>query len=89
MALKLELFSSPACGKCDQMKKKLQAVADQSEGRIEFTVVNILQEMDYALQLGVLSTPCIAVNGNLLTLGLPDMDELKKILDEHLAGGIG
>jgi len=88
MALKLELFSSPACGKCDQVKKKLQAIADQSGGAIAFTVVNILQEMDYALKLGVLSTPCIAVNGKLLTFGLPDMDELEKTLAEHVAGGV-
>ena len=88
MALKLELFSSPACGKCGQVKKKLQKIADQSEGAIEFTVVNILQEMDYALKLGVLSTPAIAVNGKTAAFGLPDMEELEKILADHLTGGV-
>ena len=86
MAVKLELFSSPACGKCDQVKKKLQDIADQSGGTIKFMVINILEQMDYALQLGVLSTPCIAVNGKLEFFGLPTMDERRQVLDKEAAG---
>ncbi len=85
MAVKIELFSSPACGKCDQVKKKLQDIADQSDGTLEFVVINILEQMDYALQLGVLSTPCIAVNGKLEFFGLPTMDELQQVLDREAA----
>jgi protein-disulfide isomerase len=42
--------------------------------------VNILQEMDYAVDLGVLSTPAIAINGELVFTSLPSSKQLQAAL---------
>ena len=86
MTISIELFSSPACGKCDQVKKKLQKIADKSGGTVDFSIINILEQMDYALELGILSTPSIAINGKLEFIGLPPMDKLQQILDRESDG---
>ncbi len=58
MAIKVEVFSSPGCGKCGHAKKVLRKLADELDGsQINWREVNILEELDYAVALGVLSTP--------------------------------
>jgi len=49
---------------------------------IEWREVNILKEMDYAVELGVLSTPAIAINGELEFSGLPSQKKLRAKLEE-------
>ncbi len=85
MKLKVEVFSSPGCSKCGHAKDMLRSmVAELGDDRIEWREVNILQELDYAVKTGVLSTPAIAVNGELVFVGLPSAGKLKTLLTEKL-----
>lgn len=85
MAIKVEVFSSPGCGKCGHAKDVLKKVAEEiGGGRIDWREVNVLDEMDYAVKLGVLSTPAIAVNGKLLFTSLPSTKKLRQVLEEKL-----
>jgi len=86
--LKVEVFSSPGCAKCGHAKDVLRKVAEEVGGeRIEWREVNVLDDMDYAVRLGVLSTPAIAVNGELLFTGLPSERKLRKVLERRLREG--
>ena len=86
--LKVEVFSSPGCAKCGHAKDVLKKVAEEVGGsRIEWREVNVLDDMDYAVKLGVLSTPAIAVNGEVLFTALPSEKKLRKVLEQRLREG--
>ncbi|MEK7815574.1 MAG: thioredoxin family protein [Pseudomonadota bacterium] len=83
--LKIEVFSSPGCAKCGHAKDVLKKVAKEVGGdRIEWREVSVLDEMDYAVKLGVLSTPAIIVNGELLFTSLPSEKKLRQTLARML-----
>ena len=67
MSVEVEIFSSPGCTKCSHAREVLRRLTEEVEhGRIEWREVNVLNELDYAVSLGVLSTPAIAINGGLV-----------------------
>ncbi|HEC26844.1 MAG TPA: glutaredoxin, partial [Gammaproteobacteria bacterium] len=77
MSIKVEVFSSPGCSKCGKAKYVLEDIAKEIGGnRIDWHEVNILDEIDYAVQLGVLSTPSIAIDGVLIFTSLPSEKRL-------------
>ena len=84
--IKVEVFSSPGCGKCTQAKMVLKAIADEiGQDKITWRDVNILEEMDYAVELGVMSSPAIAIDGKLIFSSLPSAAKLRAALDKQLA----
>jgi len=88
MNVKVEVFSSPGCSKCGHAKELLRTMAlELGEDRIQWRDVNILEELDYAVEMGVLSTPAIAVNGKLVFAGLPAAEKLKALLVDRLNAG--
>ena len=83
--LKVEVFSSPGCTRCGQAKDMLRKVAEEiGGGRLAWREVNVLDEMDYAVSLGVLSTPAIAVNGRLVFTALPSAKKLRQTLEVEI-----
>ena len=84
MTIKVEVFSSPGCGKCGHAKEVLRKIAQEMGGEIEWREVNILEELDYAVRLGVMSTPAIAVNGKLVFTALPSAAKLRLALEQAL-----
>lgn len=85
MTIKVEVFSSPGCGKCAHAKTALKRIAEELGDCIQWREVDILQEMDYAVQLGVLSTPAIAIDGRLEFTALPSEKKLRTHLQAKLA----
>lgn len=84
--LRVEVFSSPGCAKCDHAKALLKAVADEIGGaRISWRQVDILREIDYAVELGVMSAPAIAIDGMLVFPSLPRAAKLRAELLHRLA----
>lgn len=85
MSLKIEVFSSPGCGKCGHAKDVLRKLADElGGGSINWREVNILEELDHAVSLGVLSTPSIAINDELVFSSLPSVKKLRTELLSRL-----
>ena len=82
---KIEVFTAPGCGKCGKAKDELETIVDQlGNEKFEWREVNILQEMDYAIELGVLSTPSIAISGELVFTALPSARQLLQALESRL-----
>jgi predicted DsbA family dithiol-disulfide isomerase len=82
--MKIEIFSSPGCGKCGHAKVQLKELVEELNRQatgpaIEWREVNILEDMDYAVDLGVLSTPSLAIDGDLVFTRLPGR---KRLLEE-------
>ena len=85
MNIKIEIFSSPGCGKCGHAKEVLRKLADEMGGdKIQWREVNILDEMDHAVQLGVLSTPSISIDNELVFTSLPSVKKLRAELEHRL-----
>lgn len=83
--LKVEVFSSPGCGKCTQAKSMLKAIVEEiGQGRVSWREVNILEEMDYAVELGVMASPAIAIDGKLAFVSLPSASKLRSELAKRL-----
>ncbi len=85
MTIKVEVFASPGCGKCGQAKEVLRKLsAELGAGRVQWREVNVLEELDYAVDLGVLATPAIAIDGMLVFTGLPSVRRLRGELERRL-----
>jgi glutaredoxin len=83
--VKVEVFSSPGCAKCAQAKTMLKTVAEEfGRDKIAWREVNILEEMDYAVDLGVMSSPAIAIDGQLVFASLPSAAKLRAELGGRL-----
>jgi len=82
--IKIEIFTSPGCGKCGHAKTTLRKMVEElGEEQYSWREVNILDELDYAVDLGVLSTPAIAIDGELCFTSLPSARQLRQQLIER------
>ena len=88
MSIKVEVFSTPGCGNCAQARSSLAAVVNElGIDRISWREINILDELNYAVELGVLSPPAMAIDGELVFPALPSPDRLRAELMKRLAIG--
>jgi predicted DsbA family dithiol-disulfide isomerase len=88
MAVMIEVFSAPACGKCSQARERLRPVVENFGGeRVQWREVDVLDDMERAVELGVLSTPAIAIDGELLFTGSPSEKALRDAVEAALDKG--
>jgi len=75
--MKIELLYSPGCKQCDAARSGLKAAAEQActDHPLEWTELNVLEHLDYAVDLGVLTLPAIAIDGELVFASLPSPRE--------------
>jgi len=77
--LEIEIFSAPHCGQCAKAQARAQrVVADLKQYQIGLRVVDIVEELDYAVRLGLRAAPAIAINGELVFPSTPSEAELKQ-----------
>jgi len=56
----------------------LKAIIEElGKDQVTWRDVNILEEMDYAVELGILSPPAIAIDGELVFPALPSPSRLR------------
>ncbi|HEX9811802.1 MAG TPA: thioredoxin family protein [Burkholderiales bacterium] len=85
MRINVEVFSSPGCSRCQAAREELQTIVAQlGHDRVVWREINVVDELDYAVRLGVLSTPAIAINGELRFRALPSAKKLRRVLEEIL-----
>ena len=83
--VKIELIASPGCTKCKGARDELRTVAaDVVKDGLEWREVDVLDELDYAVSLGVISLPAMAINGKLAFAGLPTAGQLRAELNKHV-----
>lgn len=78
--MKIELFHTPGCSRCGAAREGLKAAATAAVPGVEWREVNVLDEMDYAVERGVLSLPAVVVDGDLLFGTLPTPQQLRAAL---------
>ncbi len=83
--IQIEVFSSPGCSRCGQVFDLLQTITEElGADRIQWRKVNVLDELDYAVKLGVLSMPAIAIDGKLVFKTHPTAPTLRQALEDRL-----
>lgn len=85
MTIVVEVFSAPGCAKCATSRQALKSVAESlGKGAIVWRDLNVLEEMDHAVDLGVMTPPSIAINGELVFPKLPTPEKLRQELLKRL-----
>ena len=85
-SITIELFSTSGCNRCAQAKQRLQnMVMEFGGGTIAYREVDVLDELDYAVSLGVLTPPCIAIDGELVFTAMPSKKKLRAEIDKRVA----
>ncbi len=79
--VRVEIFTAPACNRCTNAKAQLQQLIQElGPERFDYREVNIIDEIDYAVALGVLKASAIAIDGTLAFATLPTISALRKQL---------
>lgn len=78
--MKVELFHTPGCSRCAAAREDLKAAAETTVTGVEWREINVLDEIDYAVERGVLSLPAIVINGELVFSSLPTPLQLRAAL---------
>ncbi len=81
MVVNLELFYSPYCSRCRKAREQVRSFASSwSREQIQLREVDVLQELDRAVAVGVLQTPALAINGELVAAPIPSGRALDTLL---------
>ena len=82
--IKVEVFALSGCNQCsaglDVLKQVVQTFDPHS---FSWHELDLLANIDQAVQLGILSTPAIAINGRLAFSSLPSAQQLQAELAKH------
>lgn len=78
--MKIELFYADGCEKCVSGKNALRALATELVPDLVWRELNVLDELDYAVQVGVLTLPAIAIDGEVVFSLLPTCQQLRREL---------
>jgi thioredoxin 1 len=83
--MKIELFFAPTCERCAANRANLEAVARQVAGMVEWEEIDVTKNVDYAVQLGILSPPAMAIDGELVFPALPTEKQLRAELERRVS----
>ena len=85
MSMTVEVFSTPGCSTCARSREALKAVVESfGHDKVTWREVNVVDEIDYAVELGVVVPPAIALDGELVFPTLPTATKLKEALTKWL-----
>jgi thioredoxin 1 len=86
MSIKVEVFFTPGCSKCEGAKAGLHEVVQTMAGQgVVWRDVDLLENLDYAVDLGVVGASAIAIDGDLVFPTLPKPEALRQELERRLA----
>ena len=92
MSVTVDLIHAPACTRCADSREALQQAAQTVAGdELIWRDLDVIEHLDYAVSLGVLTVPAVAINGRLVFPSLPTSEELQRALQDPavLAPGDG
>lgn len=81
--MKVEIFYTPTCGKCGDKLAPLRDAASKAVPGIDWQEINVLENIDYAVELGVLTLPSIVINQEVAFSALPSPNALVRALRQR------
>ncbi len=86
--MKVELFYTQGCARCASSRQELQGVLTRISPDSSWQDIDVLKSIDYAVELGVLSLPAIAIDGQLVFSTLPTTAQFERELQSRARGGL-
>lgn len=84
--LSIELFFAGGCSKCAEARDALRDAAQSTPG-VEWKEIDIAKNPNRAVDLGVVSTPAIAIDGKLVFKTLPTASDLRHAVRARVGKG--
>lgn len=84
--MKVELFHTAGCKRCSEAADALKAQAREAVPGLVWRDVDVVQEIDYAVEVGVIALPALAVDGELAFSSLPTPAQLIGELKRRAGG---
>lgn len=82
--MKVEVVYSPSCPKCKRELPSLRSAAQSVVPELDWREIDIAGAIDYAVELGVMKPPAVAINGKLAFVTLPSAAALTSKLRSEL-----
>lgn len=82
--MKVDVLHAAGCAKCLGRLPSLKAAARQADPEVEWNELDIVQALDYAVALGVLKPPVVAIDGQLAFSSLPTAEALQAAMRKRL-----
>ena len=82
--MRIDVLQSTGCAKCLREMSDLRAAAQAVDTAVEWRELDILQAIDYAVELGVLKPPAVAIDGELVFPSLPSPEALAAAMRSRL-----
>ena len=84
--MRVELFYSPGCSACGDRQAELRTAVQEAIKAGEWREINVLDSVDHAVELGVVTLPSIAIDGEVVFTSMPTVAQLRKALTERNRG---
>ena len=77
------MFVIPGCSECVAARARLRAAAQEVVKNLDWRELNVLDDLDYAVELGVMTLPSIVIDGELFFSSTPTVAQLRDALIER------
>ena len=81
--MKVKMFVIPGCSECVAARARLRAAAQEVVKNLDWRELNVLDDFDYAVELGVMTLPSIVIDGELVFSSTPTVAQLRDALIER------
>lgn len=71
--MKVEILTTPDCSNCKVLEKMLDKL------RIFYDLIDVTEKSEYLEKYSIFTAPGLVVDGKLEFIGIPNIDDLKKI----------
>lgn len=83
--ISLKLFSASYCQRCAGAKKQVENLVSQINEDfpsiyIDYQEVDVVSELDLAVEIGILTTPSLVLNSVLIFSAMPSINKLRDVL---------
>lgn len=86
--MKVELFHAVGCSRCADGREALRSAAVDAVPDLVWREIDVTKDLDYAVQVGVLGLPALAVDGELVFPSLPTAGQLVAELRRRAQGHV-
>ena len=69
--MKVEMFYTPGCSACIATHDELRTAAQEVVRDLEWRELNVVDNINRAVELGVLTVPSIAIDGEIVFTSMP------------------
>ena len=86
--MKVEVFHTPGCPACAAVHSELRTAAQEAVKELEWHEVNVVDNLDRAVELGVLTLPSIVIDEQLVFTSMPTVVQLREALIMRNKGAV-